>query len=328
MAQAHKGSASRDLKRKHCTLSIKDKLELLKKLDSGVSVRSLCGMYNIGSSTVYDLKRQKGKLVQFVADSGLGKEMGGRKTLKGGNSTDLDKVLITWLKVRVREGVQISGNMVKEQARIFHKELGLPYQCDYSTGWLRRFMERHGLRLRAVCGEKRPADNEAAAAFVDEFTKLVSDEQLSPEQVYNADETALFWKSTPRRTLTTADAESPAGHKASKERVTVLCCSNAAGTHRCTLLVIGKHLHPRAFRGMVHLPVIYRASRNRWMTREITSEWFERHFVPEERAHCSIGLDKDCKIVLTLDNCPAHPVTELVKKNVHSVRLPPKLHLS
>ncbi|KFD67152.1 hypothetical protein M514_20588 [Trichuris suis] len=225
--------------------------------------------------------------------------MGGRKTLKDGKSTELDKVLITWLKVRVREGVEISGNMVKEQARIFHKELGLPYH----TGWLRRFKERHGLKLRAVCGEKLSADNEAAAAFVDEFTKLVSDEQLSPEQVYNADETALFWKSTPRRTLTTADAESPAGHKASKERVTVLCCSNAAGTHWCTLLVIGKHLHSRAFRGMVHLPVIYRASRNGWMITEITSEWFERHFVPEARAHCnSIGLDKDCKIVLTLDN--------------------------
>ncbi|KFD64045.1 hypothetical protein M514_08632 [Trichuris suis] len=60
------------------------------------------------------------------------------------------------------------------------------------------------------------------------------------------------------------------------------------------------------------------------MTTEITSGWFERHFIPEARAHCnSIGLDKDCKIVLTLDNCPAHPVTELVKKNVHSVRLPP-----
>ncbi|KFD50404.1 hypothetical protein M513_08631 [Trichuris suis] len=133
-------------------------------------------MYNIGFSTVYDLKKQKGKLVQFVADSGLGKETGGRKTLKDGKSTDLDKVLIMWLKVRVREGVEISGNMDKEQARIFHKELGLPYQCDYSTGWLRRFMERHGLRLRAVCGEKSAADNEAAAAFADEFTKLVSGE--------------------------------------------------------------------------------------------------------------------------------------------------------
>ncbi|KFD67153.1 hypothetical protein M514_20589 [Trichuris suis] len=61
MGQAHKGSAFRDLKRKHCTLSIKDKLELLKKLDTGVSVRSLCDMYNIGSSTVYDVKKQKRK---------------------------------------------------------------------------------------------------------------------------------------------------------------------------------------------------------------------------------------------------------------------------
>ncbi|XP_042240039.1 uncharacterized protein LOC121878113 [Homarus americanus] len=88
------------------------------------------------------------------------------------------------------------------------------------------------LRVSEVCGEKHSADKDAASAYVDEFAKLVSDEHLSPEQVYNADETALFWRCTPKRTLTTEDAESPSGFKASKDRVTVMCCSNAAGTHK------------------------------------------------------------------------------------------------
>ncbi|KFD68209.1 hypothetical protein M514_19691 [Trichuris suis] len=182
--------------------------------------------------------------------------------MKDGKSSELDKVLITWLKLRLSEGVELSGDLVREQARLNHKELGLNYQCDYSNGWLRRFKQRHGLKLRAVHGERRSADREAAAAPVDEFTKLVTDEKLSPEQVCNADETALFWKSTPRRTLATDDAESPIGYKASKERVTVLCCSNADGTHKCTLLVIGKSLRPRAFKGMVQLLVICHANKN------------------------------------------------------------------
>ncbi|KFD50279.1 hypothetical protein M513_08907 [Trichuris suis] len=159
--------------------------------------------------------------------------------MKDGKSSELDKVLITWLKQRLSEGVELSRDLVREQARLYHEELGLNYQCDCSSGWLRRFKQRHGLKLRAVRGEKHSPDKEAAAAFVDERTN------------YNADETALFWKSTPRRALATDDAESPIGYKASKEWVTVLCCSDAGGTHKCTILVIGKSLRPRAFKGMV-----------------------------------------------------------------------------
>lgn len=89
-----------------------------------------------------------------------------------------------------------------------------------------------------------------ALNLLDEFIKLVSDEKLSPEQVYNVDEATLFWKCMPRRTLITEDAESPTDYKSPKDCVIVLGCSNAAWMHRCKLLIIGGNLHPRAFRGM------------------------------------------------------------------------------
>ena len=54
----------------------------------------------------------------------------------------------------------------------------------------------------------------------------------------------------------------PTGYKASKDRVTVLGCSNAAGTHKWKLLVIGKSLRRRAFKGMIHFPVIYCANKD------------------------------------------------------------------
>ena len=42
-------------KRKHMTISVQQKVDLLRELDKGVSVRTLCQQYNIGSSTVYDI---------------------------------------------------------------------------------------------------------------------------------------------------------------------------------------------------------------------------------------------------------------------------------
>lgn len=52
-------------KRKHVSLSIKEKIELLQKLDKGVSVSKLCCEYSVGKSTVYDLKKQRKELFAF-----------------------------------------------------------------------------------------------------------------------------------------------------------------------------------------------------------------------------------------------------------------------
>lgn len=53
----------------HKSLSIEEKEELLQEMDKGNSVKCLCEMYNNGSSTVYDLERQKDKLPKFYAES-------------------------------------------------------------------------------------------------------------------------------------------------------------------------------------------------------------------------------------------------------------------
>jgi hypothetical protein len=54
-------------------------------------------------------------------------------------------------------------------------------------------------------------------------------------------------------------------------------------------------------------------------------DWFVNYFAPEVCAHCkSKGLGDDCKITLTLDNCPAHPgASLLVSGSVRVVYLPP-----
>jgi transposase-like protein len=51
------------VKRKHKSLSIEQKVDLLRKLDNGASVKRLCEEYSVGSSTVYDLKKQKSELL-------------------------------------------------------------------------------------------------------------------------------------------------------------------------------------------------------------------------------------------------------------------------
>ena len=80
------------------------------------------------------------------------------------------------------------------------------------------------------------ADHEVAETFIDEFAKVITDENLMVEQVHNADKTSLFWCYCARKTLTTADETAPTGIKDAKDRITVLGCANAAGTHSVNLL--------------------------------------------------------------------------------------------
>ena len=88
----------------------------------------------------------------------------------------------------------LTGLMAMKQARKHHEQLNVEGECEYSEGWL-QFKKRHGIKYLKIC-EKASADYDAAECYIDELAKMVSDENLSPEQIYNADETALYWPST------------------------------------------------------------------------------------------------------------------------------------
>ena len=137
------------IKRKHQALSIAKKVEILEKLGDGVSVKKICETYQIGNSTVYDIKKQKEKLLKFFSDSGSKQQMYLKKSITHGKSSELDEILINWYNLGTNAGVEISGELLREQAKIFHEKLGLQHLCDYSDGWLYRFKSRHGLKFRA-----------------------------------------------------------------------------------------------------------------------------------------------------------------------------------
>ncbi|XP_064410264.1 jerky protein homolog [Latimeria chalumnae] len=294
------GKSSGGVKQQRNVLSIQQKVKLLKKLDHGVSVAQLREDYGVGQLTIYDLRGQKDKILKFYAESDSVKGMAKRKTLRGPQSSDLDNVLYEWFRQRRCQGVPVSGPMEKAK-------------------------NRHGIRHLKASGEKLSADHEAAKKYVEDFARLVTENDLTAEQIYNADETGLFWQCLPRNTLVCNEEKSASGVKESKERRTVLTCANAAGTHKCKLLVIGKSARPCAFKGVKVFPVIYRSNKRAWIIQELTSDWFDNNFIVEAREHCrKVGLPENCKIVLLLDNCSAHPAAEtMVTRNVFATYLPP-----
>ncbi len=198
-----------------------------------------------------------------------------------------------------------------------------------SDGWLWRFSKRHGIRQLSLQGEKLSADKPAADNFILTFREFVETNGYTLNQIFNCDETGLYYKLLPKKTLASSFEKCADGRKSQKERVTINACSNALGTIKLPLLLIGKSKNPRCFKN-VHrerLPVIYRNQSNAWVNTEIFAHWFHTNFVPVVSKRLrEIGVEP--KAVLLLDNCSAHPnEDELVSSDgkIRAKFLPPNV---
>ena len=198
-----------------------------------------------------------------------------------------------------------------EKANSLAEGLGLT-DFKATVGWLERWKERNGIKFKKQHGEKQDADDWGAERWVTEVLPGLL-EDYEPRDIYNADETGLYWRAIPDGTLA-HKTEQAAGCKVPKERVTLLLACNMDGSEKLEPLTIGKSKQPRCFKNVKTLPVAYEANKNAWMTGDIWKEWLKK-------------LDKQMrlkkrKIVMLCDNCAAHS-SDVKLTNVKLVFMPP-----
>jgi hypothetical protein len=211
---------------------------------------------------------------------------------------------------------------VCEKAKWFYKQITGKEDFNASLGWLDKFKKRHGIRGLSISGEKLSADEAAVEPFRQTFLNKIERMGLVPDQIYNADESGLFWKVLPMKTLVHEKEKSAPGRKISKERITFMPCANASGSHKLKLLVLGKANKPRAFKNCSNLPVVYKGQKKAWVTREIFSEWFHQQFVPAVKEKMR-ELNLPPKALLCLDNAPDENQLRTKDNNIQTLFLPP-----
>ncbi|KAG5888111.1 hypothetical protein JTB14_023405 [Gonioctena quinquepunctata] len=295
--------SSQTQKRKHKTLTIKEKCDILDRLNRNETFSSLASEYGVGRSTIYDVKKKHEKIKKFVSTTDCGP--GKRQTLKKAEHPEVEEALYMWFLQERNRHAPISGPMLAMKAKFFYKEITKKDDFVASKGWLERFKSRHGIRLMTITGEKLSNDATCIEPFKLRFLQKVNDLNLDPSQVYNADESGLFWRVMPNKTFVSCNEKDVPGRKVSKERVTILPCANAAGTHALKMVVIGKSNKPRAFKN-IDLPVHYYGQKSAWMTKDLFKKWFDECFVPEVRKWLK-DHNFPQKALLLLDNAPGHP---------------------
>ncbi|UYV82992.1 hypothetical protein LAZ67_22001648 [Cordylochernes scorpioides] len=183
-----------------------------------------------------------------------------------------------------------------------------------------RFKGRFHILQRRLCGEGPSISPAIIDEHLTNLNSILANSGYDPANIYNADETGLFFQLIPDRTLAQKN-ENCRGVKRMKQRITVLLCCNSTGTDKRRLLIIGKSAKPRCFRNFSpHFYCTYTSNSKAWMTSSIFQEWllqFNKQLVSEGR-----------RILLLLDNATSHCVPNDGLSNIKIHFLPPNMTAS
>ncbi|GFT09924.1 HTH CENPB-type domain-containing protein [Nephila pilipes] len=117
----------------------------------------------------------------------------------------MEQLLLLWIKEKQLAGDSVFEAIICEKAGAIFQDLkrdvtemeGESSQgvegFKASRGWFDNFKKRSGIRSVIRHVEASSADIKAAENFIKVFENLISEEGYLPQQVFNCDETGLFW---------------------------------------------------------------------------------------------------------------------------------------
>lgn len=205
--------------------------------------------------------------------------------------------------------------MIQTKASNFAWQIGIN-DFKASNGWMHRFAKRNSLKMHHLHGEASSADQSTMEADIDRIASTI--ERYDKENIFNFDETALFFKAAPRSTIA---KKGFAGWKEQKKRITVGLLCNADGSIKWEPLIIGHAKRPDAFKingkprdATDHGFNFYYHNSNAWMTKRIFHTFIRRF----DRAMKA----RQRKVLLLLDNFNGHMI-DYQPTNVEILFLPP-----
>ena len=275
-------ASSSTTKRKRSVLTLEKKLDIITELRKGKSVRSVSGLFEVPKSTVGDIWKDRDKIEKHVTATTLAKK---RCIVRDANFDKIDQACYLWFLQQRSKGAPVSGPLLKEKALQLFPQIYPEKEVESfkaSSGWLQKFCGRHGIRAMSLQGESLSADYSAVPAFQSELQDIIEREGNTLNQIFNADETGLWWRLMPSKYLVHCGEKQANIFKKSKDRVTLLACANATGTCKIPLTFIHTSARPRCLKNMNMdmLPVHYFFQKKAWMNTDIFENWFQNFFVP------------------------------------------------
>ncbi|KAI8510179.1 Tigger transposable element-derived protein 6 [Branchiostoma belcheri] len=286
------------------TLTLGEKIDVIRRYErGGTGARGLAKEYGVGKTQIQNIVNRK---QEYLADyyennAPINKRRNNRETA----NEDINKLCWQYFcETTVRP---VTGPMLQQQALKFAEQLGV-VGFKASNGWLESFKTRHNIVLGFKSAEIPGTSGDKWADKIADVTT-----GYSAEDIYNMDETALFFRTTSNQTFMGGDHSYFSGQNQAKDCLTVVLCANMAGGKERPL-VIGHSARPMCFKNLPQssLPVTYAHNKMSWTTSELFLDWLKSFDL-------KMGLENR-NVLLFLDQAPSHPHVRL--RNVELVYYP------
>ena len=253
------GPPAKKIQRKSLTLA--KKMEILSRYDQGQKTSIISHALGLGESTLRRVRDNAAK-IRATVEAGSSRTLQRVAYSRSSTMERMEKMLATWIQHQNKTGIPVSLAIIQEKAKSLINDIegndGPNTSFQASSGWFAKFKLRHGFHNIKMTGEAASADTESARKFPEMLKKTLEEGQYSSKQVFNVDETGLYWKKMPARTYIAQEEKTAPGFKASKDRLTLLLGANAEGDCRLKPVLIYHSQKPRALKvRLVYLIFIY-----------------------------------------------------------------------
>ena len=169
----------------------------MKQVDIALYFNTKYSGYNIDRSTIAKIWQNRSKWLAVLLNTQTAYTFRQRSVL----FPEFDKAMQLWTSQAVAAGIPLSDMMLQEKGLEFAESLKIEDKIKCANGWVHKFKKRNGLHKVHFSGE---ANSAPLATLSEERLRL--QELLSnynKEDIYNADETGLFFRMEPNQTLST-----------------------------------------------------------------------------------------------------------------------------
>ncbi|KAJ8950885.1 hypothetical protein NQ318_011185 [Aromia moschata] len=177
-------------------LTLKEKLEVVKVLENEkLSVRDLAKKFNIGKTQAAQIAKHKEE-IRTKCQSGINLDQ--KKGFLKTEGLNIDSLCYEWFSTARSQNVPVSGPLVKAKAKEVAENLGYNY-FTASDGWLQKWCRRHCISFKCLSGKAADINKEDVNQFIEKLPPMLNGYQ--PEGIYDANESGLFFRVLPDKTL-------------------------------------------------------------------------------------------------------------------------------
>ncbi|KAL4119164.1 hypothetical protein QTP88_012010 [Uroleucon formosanum] len=168
------------------------KVNLLKIIEKGEKKKQdIAKDFGIPASTLSTIIKNKDVILKNFNENSAT-----RKKMKLGEYSDIESCLLKWFQQCLDRKIPINGTILREKAEEFGHKLGHEH-FKASSGWLTNWKIRNSVVFKQVCGESGAVDVQKCSVWINNLPKLI--ENYSPDDIFNVDETGLFFKCLPTK---------------------------------------------------------------------------------------------------------------------------------